>query len=339
MKMNIVFFTLLIGLTGLSLFGQSEMSIEDMDNDGDATIELLKPTTAEHDLRQMLLGVNQSSEGFLRMVSNHDLSFWTNNRRRMTVTNGGFVGINESSPKARLHVGGGDIIAETQLRLFGNLGIHEGRMSFYSGDTRLGGLVSRGNDLLLESVESGNIKFRIKDTDHLIVESDGDLRVPGLGGSGTRNLTVDNNGYIQASAFADDEDDEDIHMLLPSTLFQAMFGLELHTYFGGVWTPPSIFHLGLSGVKMSPVFHSTRVHLKEFIIFFDDNDNDKLSFQISITGMDTIIQDSDNINGSISFPLDVELDQSNNEKLTLFVLGTKNEDLQVLGAKVIYQRL
>ncbi len=99
------------------------MSIEDIDNDGDATIEIIKKVTTEHELRNMLLGVNQSSGGFLRMVSDHDLSLWTDNKRRLTIANSGLIGVGVNSPVARLHVGSGDIIVQTQTRIIGNLGL------------------------------------------------------------------------------------------------------------------------------------------------------------------------------------------------------------------------
>lgn len=333
MKNSTVLLSFFLVIASLKVSSQSELSIEDIDNDGDVTIEIIKKLSAKDELRNMLLGVNQSSGGFLRMISDDDLSFWTKNMRRLTIANNGQVGVGLSDPKASLHVGPGDIIAQTQLRIIGNLGLQEARLSFFSGDSRIGGLLSRGSNLILESENKGSIFLRSEDTDHLIARPDGNIIVPGLSGSGHRNLTVDQNGTLKA------EETEDIHMMIPVTQFQAMFGLTINSLFGGIWTPPSFFQQNLTGLRVTPVFHHTRILIKTLRIDFIDNDNDNITFQVYPPGADPIIETSEGINGSITFQLDATIDQSLDEDLRIIILGAKNDNLFINGAKIVYQKL
>lgn len=328
---------ILLLLSFLDSDAQIEMSIEDIDNDGDATIEIIKNATAEHELRNMLLGVNQSSGGFLRMISDHDLSLWTKNKRRFTVANDGFIGVGINDPEARLHVGSGDIIAQTQTRIFENLGLQEARLSFFAGDARVGGILSRGSNIIIDNENSGDIKLRSKDIDHMIVRSDGNIRMPAYGGSGNRNLIVDPNGNINAVEI--EEEAEDIHMKIPVTQFQAMFGTTINSLFGGIWAPPTFFQQNLTGLRTTPVFHHTRVLIKELKVYFIDNDNDDITFQVYTPDNDPIIETSAGINGSITFELDVEIDQSQDEDLRLIILGARSDNLLINGAKIIYQKL
>lgn len=83
---------------------QTEMIVEDHNNDGDAFIYMYTPPTAVNDARDMLLGFNQSNGGFVRMINPTDLGFWTNNKKRMVIRPSGFVGIGTSSPQTPLHV-------------------------------------------------------------------------------------------------------------------------------------------------------------------------------------------------------------------------------------------
>lgn len=102
-------FSSLVIITILSTtitFSQSrEMIMEDVDDSGDVIIEMITndaPTDPTH--RNMILGFNQSNEGFLRMISDHDLSFWTDNNRRITIDKDGRIGLGESNPTVRMHV-------------------------------------------------------------------------------------------------------------------------------------------------------------------------------------------------------------------------------------------
>jgi|GEM_PF-2677450 len=101
-------YLLLIAITLSASIGFSqsrELIMEDIDDTGDVIIELITndlPTDPAH--RNMILGFNQSNEGFLRMLSDHDLSFWTDNNRRITIDNDGRIGLGESNPTVRMHV-------------------------------------------------------------------------------------------------------------------------------------------------------------------------------------------------------------------------------------------
>jgi len=300
--------TFLFLLISIGFFAQSEMSIEDIDNDGDVTIELIKKIEAEHELRKMLIGVNQSSEGFLRMISDNDLSFWTKNKRRLTISNHGSIGIGVKDPQARLHINGGDIIAQTQLRIFGNIGLQEARLSFLTADTRIGGILTRGNNLILDLAQQGDIKLSINNQDHLIVQSGGNIRIPGLNGSETRNLVVDKNGNLRTEQ---SEAPEDIHMVIPITHFHAMFGTTIQNFFGLSIHAPHVWnHFNLDGVRPP--------------------NGDEIRQESS--GFSSDVQ-------SIIFTLNFEIDQSEAEQMSLAVFGAKNDKLTIRKTKIVYQKI
>jgi len=333
--------TFLFLLISIGFFAQSEMSIEDIDNDGDVTIELIKKIEAEHELRKMLIGVNQSSEGFLRMISDNDLSFWTKNKRRLTISNHGSIGIGVKDPQARLHINGGDIIAQTQLRIFGNIGLQEARLSFLTADTRIGGILTRGNNLILDLAQQGDIKLSINNQDHLIVQSGGNIRIPGLNGSETRNLVVDKNGNLRTEQ---SEAPEDIHMVIPITHFHAMFGTTIQNFFGLSIHAPNVWnHFNLDGMHMSPTFHHTKVLIKELTIYYMDEDDGKdITFVVRPPNGDEIRQESSGFSSdvqSIIFTLNFEIDQSEAEQMSLAVFGAKNDKLTIRKTKIVYQKI
>lgn len=82
----------------LSLHSQHEVEIQDIDSDGDAILQMTNPQM------NLIYGFNQSSGGFVRTISNHDLYFETTNIERMRISNEGNVGINTSNPIASLNV-------------------------------------------------------------------------------------------------------------------------------------------------------------------------------------------------------------------------------------------
>lgn len=117
MKNSIPTLTLLFLST--ILFSQREVIVTDMNGNGDAVIELNGGDASPPSYKEMILGFNQSNEGWLRMNTNHDLSFWTNNNKRMTVDKSGFIGIGTSAPTAALDVRG-DVSVEGNLNQTGS---------------------------------------------------------------------------------------------------------------------------------------------------------------------------------------------------------------------------
>lgn len=79
-----------------------ELTIFDRDNNGDAVLNL-KATNAS--LRELLIGVNQSTGGLISMQTNNNLQLRTNGTARITIEAGGEVGIANTAPDHPLKVG------------------------------------------------------------------------------------------------------------------------------------------------------------------------------------------------------------------------------------------
>lgn len=93
------------------LFSQTrELDIFDTDNDDDAVIQINSNDPISPNFTQMTLGFNLSNQGWLRTRTNHDLSFWTHNSRRLTIKNDGRVGVGTSNPAADFEVLGSTIL-------------------------------------------------------------------------------------------------------------------------------------------------------------------------------------------------------------------------------------
>lgn len=319
----------------VSIHGQHEMSIEDMDNDGDAVLELLKQNTKQHLERHMIIGVNQSSEGFLRMVSDHDLSLWTDNKRRLTINNGGFVGIGTHPAQARLHVAGGDIIAQTQLRIIGNLGIHEGRFSFYSEDFLQGSLISRGSNIILERAGLGGLILRTNDNDRLRIGSSGLVTIPDLAGSGQSIVVVDESGNLKRI----EAEAQEIHMQIPVNHFQAMFGTTMHNEFGRIWAPPQLFQQNLVGMYWKPIFHHNKVLIKSISIDYIDDDSASMTFRINHNGQSTELFSTNDSSSRTFEDLNIEIDQREDILFHVIVFNARKRELSITGGKIVYQVL
>ncbi len=162
MKNSICTFTFLI-LTTI-LISQREVTVTDMNGNGDAVIELNDADTNSPSYKEMILGFNQSNDGWLRMNTFHDLSFWTNNTRRMTVDRSGFIGIGTSSPLAALDVRG-DVTIEGKLNQIG------------SGNTVIestaGTITIKTAGALVTIDENGNIS--IDAAKNLVINAQGDI--------------------------------------------------------------------------------------------------------------------------------------------------------------------
>lgn len=121
--MNNSICTLIIVLISTFAIGQQEVTIIDIDDDGDGVIEISGDTGGTKEYKQMILGFNQSNDGWMRMTTAHKLSFWTKNRRQMTIDTLGRVGIGTSSPTELLDVRGNTSI-EGSLEQVGSSNTH-----------------------------------------------------------------------------------------------------------------------------------------------------------------------------------------------------------------------
>jgi len=78
-----------------------ELVVLDADDNGSAVIKLSATNSSN---REMLVGVNQGSGGFVSMETNNNLDFRTNGIRRVIIDTNGDMGIGTTSPASRLHV-------------------------------------------------------------------------------------------------------------------------------------------------------------------------------------------------------------------------------------------
>lgn len=203
MKYAILFFLAII--TTISLSGQREMIITEMSNDGDAVIQIESADPSASDYTQMILGFNSSNAAWIRTVTDHPLSFYTNNNRRMTLTKNGFLGIGTSTPESKLFVNNGRIGMETiggSLLTGGSLYLTESTgLDLFTGNDKKAELnylkiSSFTSTLSLRNLDGGDIVFTSGTTDRLELISNGDVRVNDLAGSGTRNVVVTADGRL-----------------------------------------------------------------------------------------------------------------------------------------------
>ncbi len=338
-KLRYLFLCLLLGFSTPAAFGQSELSIEDMDNDGDVIIELKAPSSTEIELRHMLLGVNQSSEGFLRMLSDNDLSFWTNSQKRMTLKNNGFIGIGTNNPHAKLQIQNGGLIVETITKIVGGLGLQESNIDFYTDNTKVAGFQYRGNALTMENSGIGDIKFKTNEETRMTIKGNGAIQVPDFSGSGERDIVVDSSGFLKIKT------ETDIHMMIPVNYFQPMFSTIIFNNFGGSIYAPGVFpHFNLEGMQVAPMFPYTKVLVTQVEIFYIDNKTGTdIEFRLREPNTSAAIfmtsAGSSELKRSIIYNLSTIVDQSLNEILNILIFGAVNDDLKILGAKVIYSKL
>jgi len=170
--------------TVLSYAQLRELELEDINDKGDVIIEMITndaPAAPTH--RNMTLGFNQSNDGFIRMLSKSDLSFWTDNVRRVTITDDGKMGVGLSTPLERLDVSG-------------DIGLRDGngQIKFYEGTTVKAGINYDGTSIDIEATETASdvilspaddvvldagddIYFRSGGATRMFMSSNGDLSI------------------------------------------------------------------------------------------------------------------------------------------------------------------
>ncbi len=184
---------------------QRELSVTEMDGDGSAVIQIESDNPSDADYTNMILGFNPSNGPWLRTVTNHPLSFFTNNTRRMTLTEDGSLGIGTSSPSSRLFVQNGRMGLETisGTVLLGNFLFPNETtgLDIYTGSSKEAELSFSKTStftsaLNLSNLDGGEINFRIGTNNKLQVLSNGDVKVNNLVGSSTRNVVVTSDGRL-----------------------------------------------------------------------------------------------------------------------------------------------
>jgi len=149
-------------------YGQRELLITELESDNAAVIEITGENPNASDHKEMILGFNQSNDGWLRTTTPHDLSFWTNNVKRMTVASNGNIGIGKDDPFTKLDVAG-------NLNVDGNL-------------TQRGS----GNTIIESTSASVTIKTAAAS---ILIDNQGNITI-----TGGNNLSLSADGDISISA-------------------------------------------------------------------------------------------------------------------------------------------
>jgi len=159
-----------------------ELELEDVDNQGNVIIEMITndaPTSSTH--RNMVLGFNQSNDGFLNMISKNNLSFWTNNERRITITPTGNMGVGISTPLQLLDING-------------DIGLRDGTGSikFYEGTAVKAGIDYNGTSIDIETTETASDVI-LTPADDVILDAGDDIL---FRSGGFTRMFMNNNGRM-----------------------------------------------------------------------------------------------------------------------------------------------
>lgn len=216
---SLVLLTFSTVLTGQQV---RELFLEDIDADNDISIEMETNDPQSSNYRHMILGCNTDDEGFIKMLSNNDLSFWTNGFKRMTIENNGNVGIGTSQPQSKLHVKAGRIAVGTittsdPINQF--ITNTKTGLDFYTSTNYIGGLsYSKTNQLnttptlAVENKAPGFIKLKVFNEDRMVINSLGEVTIADLASNSTRRVRVDGNGKLTVA------DGTQFHNISPSML-------------------------------------------------------------------------------------------------------------------------
>ncbi len=261
-----------------SLFSQREMIITEMNSDDDAVLELVGEDPTAADFMLMNLGFNRSNHGWLRMRTNHDLSFYTNNLKRMTLSSDGDIGVGTSNPLTKFFVNNGDVGIETTS--VGALGQDEtGSLKFYTGSSSEASLTycdcsADGGKLMNLSIfDEGVFLFKSDGVVRMQIDKEGEVKVDALEGSGQRSLFVESDGTLTT------EGSEKYQVIPPSHFQQRLFvGGELLYEKDYLEVDYPLLGGAVYGIS-HPVIPFTKYEILEIKVFFVDNSTKNMSFQ------------------------------------------------------------
>ncbi len=192
-------------LSPIISFAQSEVIIEDIGSDKEVTIELETDDSILANHRHMHTGI-KNDQGYLKTVSNNDLSFWTNSTRRMTIENNGNVGLGTSNPQDLLHIKTGRFRIQVPSAPKLNL-IFAGSLDFDFSNNKVGGVAYSPFTISPFSPEAivfknnleGVINLNTGNQPRLIIKEDGGIRIPWLAQGKPANVYVDNQGNLKTN--------------------------------------------------------------------------------------------------------------------------------------------
>lgn len=204
---------LVILMLGILLFGQAGIGqnvgigttnpTADLHvHEGTSTTVMQKLTTSE---AQVIIGYDNSNQGVLGTVTNHDLRVRTNNINRFTIANTGNIGIGTTLPTQKLQLANGSIfisgLGATNEKglLFGESNdplygwIYDGVGSSNDNKLHLREYLGTPSDILTIKGD-GKIGFGTNDPAEKIDVSDGSILLSNLGASESKGYLLGESG-------------------------------------------------------------------------------------------------------------------------------------------------
>ena len=324
-------------------YAQHEVILEDIDQDGDAVVEIKNNRASSLDAQQMIFGVNQSSGGFLRTTSYDDLSFWTHNERRLTISKNGMVGIGTDAPEANLHIMNGNLRIDTRTNI-----LNHSSASYLFLDN---GSVKGGLSYTLQNLQSQNTDERTSifcngdcstslstnDVQRVYGNNSGNVVIPSLTTDQATDLVVDQNGDLGLV----EEESTEQYMMLGANQWTMLNGCQRNDSKNFAYATDCAF-LQRKGFFMAPSFPANRVRIREIIIFYkDDALLTNIEFCLKPSGSEICLKSSGSSKDvrSITFNSVFTVDQSDSDFLELRVFDTDSDKKAILGTRIKYEIL
>lgn len=198
---NIFLIILFLAITVVAHSQQSpELILNDIGGADDVIIEMETNDDQASNFRNLILGVNESSHGWLRTMSNgsnqlnNDLSFWTDGKRRMSIIDSD-LGINTTNPLEKIHLNSGSALITLDII---NQNLQKGAFNFYDGSLLRSGIsysMRPGSSVRpsLDVSHLGNSKMALKTSGNAIeVLQNGFIMLPQLATGSDQNLIANN---------------------------------------------------------------------------------------------------------------------------------------------------
>lgn len=335
---------------------ERELVIIDMDNDKDVVLEISTPNTTIHEERKLRIGINESNDGWLRTMTNHNLTLWTDNKKRMVFDTLGRVSIGNFVPQTNLHINQGGLMLENanynnQLNIYKGASSYRGGISTYQTSQFFSGLI---NILNVTDINCQDCNTNIMSNDNvsLIAGSAGGIWIQNLSSvdSVVRKLSVAPDGKLSAPSLSEEK-----HAFFGTNLWDKSTGrtgpgvgfcTECFVDNGNDLRVNDQLLLGetVATFSIKPRLDPTVVYIKEIEVFYADNDDDQnLEIRLSIfSDEDIAVESSEGLTSSpntrvFNIPVDRVIDQERFE--SLFIKsggGITSEKIFIRGAKITY---
>lgn len=205
LQSKVLLFLITFSLGQVTAQSTRELFLEDLGQDNEVTIEMETNDPTDPNYRHMVIGMNPTDDGFVKMLSDNELSFFTNGSKRMRISRTGNVAIGSSAALAKLHVQNGRIALGTfSTGIFPNTTTQTG-LDFYAGSNYAGGIyyenklgfpIDPAPAVVVENAFAGFLSFRVSGQDRVVINSQGEVRIPSLASNSTRRVKVSANGTL-----------------------------------------------------------------------------------------------------------------------------------------------